>query len=137
MAENKLTAALADLTRKFALELAFVEVGKDNGLLPLNNFLMEIESSLTASPANLTAAVTAARAWFDHLFDTTAIFDAPMITRLGEWHAWMETALEQWAKESPVPDLPREWQPLAASSAAIEQNSPTRLQTENILPNAN
>src|SRR5688572_6984729 len=82
MPENISATALADLTRRFALELAFVETGKDTGLLPLNNFLMQIEEALPASsaPATLLAAAIAVRRWLDEVFDTTALFDAPIIS---------------------------------------------------------
>lgn len=138
MPENKSVAALADLTRRFALELAFVEAGKDTGLLPLNSFLMQFEEALPASsaPATLVAAVAAARHWLDHVFDTTALFDATIIARLGEWHAWMEAAVDLWANEQPLAELPQEWNPPAPATVAAGRNPPLPASAGNNLPGA-
>ncbi|HMJ90875.1 MAG TPA: hypothetical protein VK530_13725, partial [Candidatus Acidoferrum sp.] len=120
MPENIPAKALTDLIRKFGLELAFVEAGKDTGLLPLNCFLMQIEEALPTSSAPLVmvAATATARRWFDHVFDATALFDAPTIARLGEWHGWMENAAELWGNAQSLPEAPTEWNPPTPTSAS-------------------
>ena len=116
---------LADLLAKLALELNFVEPGKDAGLLPINSFVAEIEDALRGQPAptEISQAVRLARQWIDKLFDTTATFDAPTIARLGEWQAWMSSAVKNWGHQQPCPALPPAWSS-ASAGTMTEQESP-------------
>lgn len=111
---------LAEVINSFALELAFAEPGKDNGLLPINNFLLQIEEQLQspAVPPELARAVGLARKCVDRIFDTTAKFDVAVITWLGGWHKWMSDALERWGKNLPLPELPVAWTAESAAAPA-------------------
>ena len=122
---------LAASLAKLALELNFVEPGKDAGLLPINSFVSEIEGVLRgqAAPAEIAQAARHARQWIDKLFDTTAAFDAPTIARLGEWQAWMSSAVQRWQHEQPCPALLPAWSdpgagPTARQSPAGAEGDP-------------
>ena len=41
-ATNQVIVTALEVTGPFSLELAFCEAGKDNGLLPINNFVMQL-----------------------------------------------------------------------------------------------
>ncbi len=116
---------LADRLTKLALELNFVEPGKDAGLLPINCFISEIEDALRGQPApvELAQAVRQARQWLDKLFDTTVAFDASTIAQLGEWQPWMASAIECWQNQQPAPSLPPSWGG-AGAGAATDQTMP-------------
>ena len=97
---NSPTTAVADVINAFALELAFAEPGKDTGLLPINNFLLQIEELLpqVSLPPELANAVKLARACVDKVFDTSAKFDAAALEWLSAWSTWMNTAMERLKK---------------------------------------
>src|SRR5438128_1847579 len=101
------------LIQQFALELAFVEPGKDTGLLPLNNFLLQIEELLPKEsvPSEISAAVRLARVCIDRIFETTATFDARSVAWLAEWHGWIGTALDRLNNQLPIPAIPGGWNP--------------------------
>ena len=103
-----LTAQLVQLTDKIALELGYVEPGKDSGLLPINCLLGEIESLSAEAvlPGPLNDAIRQARAWVDQVFESTGLFEAPAIACFGTWTEWMQSALVAIAAERPLPDLP-------------------------------
>ncbi len=119
---NTVTAAAA-VVRALALELAFAEPGKDLGLLPINNFVMQLEEMLPelSPPGAITTALQQARARIDRVFDTTVTFDADSIAWLAEWHSWMIGALERWEKQLPLAALPASWSP----SLPFEAKTPT------------
>ncbi len=119
---NTVTAAAA-VVRALALELAFAEPGKDLGLLPINNFVMQLEEMLPelSPPGAITTALQQARAQIDRVFDTTVTFDADSIAWLAEWHSWMIGALERWEKQLPLAALPASWSP----SLPFEAKTPT------------
>ncbi len=109
---NKLNvAATLDAVGQLSLELAFAQVGKDTGLLPINNFLMQIEEAVQKpdSPNEIKRAVTLARKCIDQIFDTTAAFDAVAIAWLSGWQTWMQHALARWQDNAPLPDWPKDW----------------------------
>ena len=108
---NSPTTAVADVINAFALELAFAEPGKDTGLLPINNFLLQIEELLpkASPPPELTHAVKLARACVDKVFDTTAKFDAAALEWLSAWSTWMNTAMERLEKNLALPAIPASW----------------------------
>lgn len=103
-----LTAQLVQLTDKIALELGYVEPGKDSGLLPINCLLGEMESLATEAvlPGPLNTAIRQARAWVDHVFESTGLFEPAAIACFGAWTVWMQSALVAIAAERPLPDLP-------------------------------
>jgi two-component system chemotaxis sensor kinase CheA len=105
---NSSLSGLVEVINSFALELAFAEPGKDTGLLPINNFLLQIEEQCQATPPppELAQVVQLARARIDQIFDTTAKFDAAAIEWFGQWHSWFAAALERIEKQQPLPELP-------------------------------
>ncbi len=112
---------------KLALELNFVEAGKDAGLLPVNSFVGELEDWVKGAgvPAEMKRAVGVARTWIDRLFDTTACFDAATVTNLGEWQAWMMAALPRWRNGQALAALPEKWTEGATATATNPAASPT------------
>jgi two-component system chemotaxis sensor kinase CheA len=113
---NNVFARLAELSGKIALELAFAEPGKDNGLLPVNSLLSEIEECAGAAtlPADLARALQFVRAWITAIFDSAAVFDASSIQRLSDWANWMQSACTGAAP----PPLPAAWAEAVVSAAA-------------------
>jgi two-component system chemotaxis sensor kinase CheA len=103
--------SLQEIVGQFSLELAFCQPGKDNGLLPLNNFLMQLEEAVQKleSPLELGRAVKLARQRIDQIFDATAAFAVVDIAWLGAWQTWMQQALDCWRDDAPWPEWPRDW----------------------------
>jgi two-component system, chemotaxis family, sensor kinase CheA len=116
---NTTASSAAELVRKLGLELAFVEPGKDSGLLPINSFLMAIEELLQKQPPppELATAVQLARKCLDRVFDVSAKFDAASIQWLGQWTAWIEPAFDRWGNEQPMPAMPADWTAVATTPA--------------------
>lgn len=114
------TAAVAEVINAFALELAFAEPGKDTGLLPINNFLLQVEEFFQKNPPppEIATALTLARAAVDKVFDTTAKFDAPTLEFLSSWSSWMTTVFERLEKNLALPALPESWGKAATAAAA-------------------
>ncbi len=126
---NNLSASgLIAVINSFALELAFVEPGKDTGLLPINNFLLQIEEQCqtTPPPPEIATAVKLARAQVDKIFDTTAKFDAATIEWLNQWQTWFAAALDRIEKQQPIPALP----------AAVTAATPTAAGASNAKPSS-
>jgi len=117
------TSRLAEVINAFSLELAFAEPGKDTGLLPINNFLLQVEEFFQKHlpPPEITSAVQIARAAVDKVFDTTAKFDAPTLDFLSSWGSWMTTVFERLEKNLPLPTTPESWGK-AAAAAPIPMN---------------
>ena len=126
MPNDTLIEVVAGLVEKLALELAFVAPGSDSGLLPLNNFVMDMEDRVIGRPApeEIKAAVTEARSWLDRLFETTVQFDQDTIARFGEWHGWMQSALEKWQQGQPLPAILAHWKGKAAAGTAAASAAP-------------
>ncbi|MEI6712934.1 MAG: chemotaxis protein CheA [Verrucomicrobiota bacterium] len=102
---------IVSLVQQLGLELAFAESGKDNGLLPINSFVCQVEElAKTADlPSEILVAIAYCREWLDHVFDTSAKFDEPTLARLGEWTSWMETALDRASQSTAIPVYPGTW----------------------------
>ena len=102
---------MGEVLTKLALELNFVEPGKDAGLLPINSFIAEMEGFLQgqSAPVEIAQALRQARQWIDKLFDTTAVFDPVTIALLGDWQGWVASALPSWQNQHPCPALPPAW----------------------------
>jgi two-component system chemotaxis sensor kinase CheA len=117
---NSSLSGLVEVINSFALELAFAEPGKDTGLLPINNFLLQIEEQCQATPPppELAQVVKLARARLDQIFDTTAKFDAAAIEWFAQWHSWFAGALERIEKQQPLPELPAKLITASAEPAA-------------------
>lgn len=111
---------LIQLTGKIAMELVYVEAGKDVGLLPINCLLDQMEELCAATPPPplLKQAVELGRKWVDGIFETTGLFDPPSIQRLGAWSNWLTSAWEGVLDSREFAPLPKEW--LSEKSAPAE-----------------
>jgi two-component system chemotaxis sensor kinase CheA len=120
MQDASRTEVLAQVASKIALELVFAEPGKDNGLLPVNSLLGQMEQAVAseAFPAAIGASVTAARQWIDRVFERDALFDATTLKLLGEWVNWIESAAAAVSIGNPEPALPSHWSAPHADAAA-------------------
>ena len=85
---------LVELTEKVALELVYALPGRDEGLLPVNSLLGEIEEMCLAAPPDerVRQAVAVARQSVDSCL-LGGGFSAPELERLGAWAKWMDSAL--------------------------------------------
>lgn len=82
---------LVELTEKVALELVYALPGRDEGLLPVNSLLGEIEEMCLAAPPDerVRQAVAVARQSVDSCL-LGGGFSAPELERLGAWAKWMD-----------------------------------------------
>ncbi|HTI72106.1 MAG TPA: chemotaxis protein CheA [Candidatus Limnocylindria bacterium] len=108
---------LSGLTEKLSLELAFAEPGKDNGLLPANSFVSEMEEMLTQGslPSSFGDAIKRLRSYIDHLFDTDGLFDAATLKGMGKEVEWLQAAVNAAETGSPEP----------ASTEPVAESAPT------------
>ncbi len=85
---------IKSLTGKIAGELVFAVAGKDNGLLPINSLLIQIEEEVLGEPlpAALMEGFGIARSCIDEVFDTTGTFNDASIKRLSAWVEWWSEA---------------------------------------------
>ncbi len=99
-------SSIKQLTEKIALELVYTEPGKDNGLLPINSLLSEIEEIALHSPllSPFPQAITRARALVDGAFEK-AVLDAGAIAALSSWVEWTQAAAAAAAGGSALPPL--------------------------------
>lgn len=116
---------LAQLSEKVAMELVYTVPGKDDGLLPINSLLSEMEDIGNNSPllSPLPQALTRARNLVDAVFEKAA-FDAGQIERLRVWVNWMQDALTLAQTGKPVPGLPDESCVAAPASPAAASIAP-------------
>jgi two-component system, chemotaxis family, sensor kinase CheA len=88
-------------------ELAFVEVGRDTGLLPINSLVMDFEElPRQGAPAVFPAGLAAIRALLDRILDGTGVFTDDSIVFLNHWHSWMGSVLTAWERGGEAPPLP-------------------------------
>lgn len=122
---EKAEPRIAGLAQQIELELAFAEVGKDTGLLPINSFICEMEEAAKAPSLNsaIREAVGFGRRWMDRVFDTTAQFDQITLDRLGEWTSWMDAAVERVLSGNQTPEFPKAWSEAATSESAAQAPS--------------
>jgi len=118
--------AWAELLQQFALELALAKPGADDGLLPLNCFVMQLEETASAAPASFAGAIAAARARLDFVFESTGHFRAEDLAWLQEWLAWMQCAVGCWQHLLDLPAMPEDW----------SQPNPTRVPAPAPAPSA-
>jgi two-component system chemotaxis sensor kinase CheA len=112
-------------------ELAFVEAGKDTGLLPVNSLLMDLEElPRDDAPANLATGLAAARALLDQILDGPGIFSGDSIRFLNEWHGWMSSLVTAWERGAAMPAVPAAWNQTTGSvvtaPAAASKPAPTK-----------
>lgn len=101
------THVMAPVLDKLAVELVFAEAGKDDGLLPINSLLGELETSSDADTLEqpLMESLRLARQWVDQALEAGA-FSATIIERLGAWVQWGKTGLRALELGQPLPRLP-------------------------------
>lgn len=109
----------AQLTDKVALELIFAEPGKDNGLLPVNSLVSELEERTATLPPAIRDAIAQARAWVDAIFNATGLFDAPTLKGFGEWTGWMQSAITAARLAQPISPMPAAWASTSAASVPV------------------
>src|SRR5438093_7877433 len=100
-------AALRRLTEKVAVELVYAAPGKDDGLLPINALLSEMEALVTNSPLWPAAASILGRS--RQVVDAVlaqAGFDSADLELLSEWLGWMQTALSLAEAGQALPPIP-------------------------------
>ena len=117
---------LTDLAEGIARELVFAEAGTDLGLLPVNSLLGQIEEIVASDPAlaPLAAAAQPARRWVNDVLDTTGLFSAPTLQRLGEWVSWWQAALRACQAQQPAPPPPPQWATGCADAPAPKPADP-------------
>ncbi len=99
-------SSIKQLTEKIALELVYTEAGKDNGLLPINSLLSEIEEIASHSPllSPFPQAISRARVLVDGAFEKAAL-DAATIAALSSWVEWTQAASAAAAAGGALPPL--------------------------------
>ncbi len=91
-------------------ELAFVSPGEDDGLLPINHFLLDLEEMQGPGiPDAWTAGLKVARVWLDEILDGSGKFTEVSIRRLNEWHAYMSSVADSRADGRGLPAWPSDW----------------------------
>lgn len=115
-----------ELLGRLGLEIAFVEAGKDTGLLPINSFVMDLEELAQAdAPPGVRSGLVTVRRWLDAILDGTGKFTAESILNLNAWHAWMQTALSAWERGADPPATPGEWAATDARTPAPPDPGPS------------
>jgi two-component system chemotaxis sensor kinase CheA len=105
------TGRLKEIIGKLATEIVFAEAGKDNGLLPVNSLLGQIEELLAAdaAPEPVAHAIHCARLWVDGIFEGSGVFTLPILERFNEWIGWMQNAVSAGEQKSAPPAVPKDW----------------------------
>jgi two-component system chemotaxis sensor kinase CheA len=122
--------ALSALTEKLALELVFAAPGKDDGLLPSNSLVSDMQDLVSAPggamPTPLVEAVAALRSSVDRVFDAGGAFPAEELTRLRDWISWLQSAMGPATRGTPLPTLPAALhaKPAAGVTPSVEAACP-------------
>jgi two-component system chemotaxis sensor kinase CheA len=118
---------LVDLAEKLAMEIVFAEPGKDNGLLPVNSLLGQLDEMMDviSGPQPLRKAVEAARLWVNEIFDTTGLFDERTVQRFHAWAEWLQSAVRALEQQASVPDFPNAWEQAEPNPAAAPDTGST------------
>ncbi|MBL9174216.1 MAG: chemotaxis protein CheA [Verrucomicrobiales bacterium] len=115
----------SEILAQIGVELAFVEPGRDTGLLPLNSGVMDLEEFVQPSaPPVLAAGIAVARGWLDRMLDGPGTFSSESIREFHDWHGWMQAALEAWGRGGILQPLPGAWGPGAAAASQPQRPSP-------------
>jgi two-component system chemotaxis sensor kinase CheA len=100
-------------------ELAFVEAGRDTGLLPINSLVMDFEElPCQGAPAVFPAGLAAIRRLLDRILDGAGRFTDESIPFLNHWHSWMGSVLTAWERGGEAPPLPPTWNEVIAGAVA-------------------
>jgi two-component system chemotaxis sensor kinase CheA len=123
---------LGALTEKLSLEIVFAEPQKDNGLLPVNAFVAEMEA--IGARGNLPDAFQRVfgqlRAEIDRLFDTVVAFDEASIKVVRDCAEWLQAAIMAVLRDGPVPDVPSGSRDPEAGNAGAPSDSPKSATSE-------
>ncbi len=134
-------AKLKTLADSLAAELIFAQPGKDEGLLPVNSLLLEVEdlAGPDKAPAALAAGVQAARLALDEVFAGPSVFTAESVAELGNWVTWFQKAvgaaecgldITPWAGGAP----PAQPERAAASAGAVPDPANVESSTDEDAP---
>jgi two-component system chemotaxis sensor kinase CheA len=106
----------AEILARVGEELAFVEAGRDTGLLPINSLVIDFEElPRRDAPAIFASGLAAVRTLLDQILDGTGIFSVESILFLNQWHAWMSSVLTAWERGAAIPAVPATWNESAGS----------------------
>lgn len=137
-ATSNYLAALAQLTEKVAVELVYASPGKDDGLLPINSLLTDMEEIAAQSPllSPMPQALARARLAVDAAFDKAG-FEPLHLQQITSWVKWMQAALPLAQLGKTLPELPvadaissTAATPATFSSAAVTTSAPGALPPE-------
>jgi two-component system chemotaxis sensor kinase CheA len=100
-------AGLSALIDKIALELVFAQPASDNGLLPINSFITEMEELAQAQPLAQSAvqAIAKARELVDTIFLSTGQFSRESLDQLNAWVPWFQSVIAALASGKAVPEF--------------------------------
>lgn len=121
---------LSELTEKLSLELVFASAGKDDGLLPANSLISEMEDAVKAAetgqvPARIVEAVGRLRLAVDHAFEGGGVFSQGDISALRLWLTWLQEVFGPAMSGSELPPAPDESAlNTAAPSGAVPDAAP-------------
>src|SRR6185436_5094360 len=117
--------ALAELGNSIALELVLAEPEKDNGLLPLNNLLGQMEeiNGSTPVPAAIQRGLAGARQIVDAIFESAGLFDQDSLAKLGAWAQWLQNATDNAMSGAEIPP----WNCSAPQSEPTPSQSPKKV----------
>jgi two-component system chemotaxis sensor kinase CheA len=122
--------AAAALLERLAEELAFLDAGSSDGLLPVNALIMDMEhlSGLSATEP-LTEALAVARRWLDEVLDGDGVFTTAVIQNLHAWHDWCFDHLVARETGRPAVAIPVQWRipapaPMPAPAAPMTARAP-------------
>ncbi|MHC1768937.1 MAG: chemotaxis protein CheA [Verrucomicrobiia bacterium] len=105
-------ARAAEILAQFGEELAFVESGKDTGLLPINSLVMDFEElPRESAPTIFGAGLAAVRTLLDQILDGSGKFTEESIRFLNHWHSWMSALLTAWERGGEMPRALADWSP--------------------------
>ena len=113
-------ARATELLAQLGEELAFVEPGKDTGLLPINSLVMDFEElPRENAPEVFNAGLATVRAMLDHILDGVGKFSEDSIRLLTRWHESMSSVLAAWERGGQMPPAPPAWNPSAPGVVAV------------------
>lgn len=101
------TLLLREIGQKLAMELAFAQAGKDDGLLPINSLLTELEEPVgdPACPALLRDGIALARSWVDRSLEAGQL-SADDLERFSAWTTWLQTTADAASAGRPLSPPP-------------------------------